>query len=821
MKKVFQIFISLVLCLSMIGVRANDAKALSGEGTSENPYVIETAEDLAKLNQSTDYIYAELAADIDLSAIDPVQQNEVPAYIPNFKGELDGNGYTFMNAQTGTALIYMYHEGELKNFTWNVSSPVTLVWDQKLGNDHKYTDINVTGEISYSSGNNNESPLLIYATGNVTMERVTIDLNMSSPTYQGLFIGYEPYKNSSYVFKDCVVKGTYIGEHIGVLFGNGSMGASSSYGLHHIVGALGVEKTSSLEVDNLTLDADILGISSIPHLLCGVSYNESLLSDLESELEANTTGYDSMRQVEELNGYSFLINENGNLRIEVGNVNNEVGSFLVVSEVYSNVFTYGKPNGTCRHVVSEKIDVNDGVNTYYSSLGKVQFYDGTNGEYGTTGINGTLRTITVNGNTYYALAEEPENYIYTFNTFDQEAAHSNTTRTSNVKVYVYGKDGSLLNIIDGPINENFTVPELSAETNAGNSLKEITLNDSWEWIDDTADVIYGGQIFFAKKENTIAPVFVNGLEVKAASIALNKTETVLKSGNSETLIASILPENTTFKDVEWTSSNPDVVSVDENGTITALNSGSAVIKATTLNGLSASCTVTVPVGTYDVEGSDISSSTPVKEVTVGVEVDENTQNILSESISEELQKEIDGKINEGKDVVVEIEAVNLDLENVSTEVKSDIDKIDALAKEKSLKVAQYFDLSIFVKSDGEVLGTITETESLLTFKIAIPEELKKENRVFTVIRVHEGKVTELETVEKDGILEFTIDKFSTYALTYKDIEETPVDPEKPADDNTTETPNTNGMSFVVCYGMMFVLSGMILLVLAKKRSLNK
>ena len=49
----------------------------------------------------------------------------------------------------------------------------------------------------------------------------------------------------------------------------------------------------------------------------------------------------------------------------------------------------------------------------------------------------------------------------------------------------------------------------------------------------------------------------------------------------------------------------------------------------------------------------------------------------------------------------------------------------------------------------------------------------------------------------------------------------PVDPEKPTDDDTTETPNTNGMSFVACYGMMFVLSGMILLVLAKKRSLNK
>ena len=825
MKKAFQIIMSFALCFSLIGIRANDVKALSGEGTAENPYIIETAEDLTKLNQSTDYIYAELAANIDLSTIDPIQQAEIPAYIPNFKGELDGNGYTIMNAKSGTALIYTYYEGELKNFTWNVASPVTLVWNQRPENDHKYTDIDITGEIKYGSGNNNESPLLVYATGSTTMKRVTIDIDMSSPTYQGLFIGYEPYINSDYSFIDCTVKGTYVGEHIGVLFGNGSMSATSAYGLQHIAGVLGVEKTSALEVSNLVLDADILGISSIPHLLCGVSYNETLLSELESELENKTTGYDSMRKAEELNGYVFAVNDNGNLRIEVKDTNSEIGSFLVVSELYSNVFTNGVPNGTYRHAVSERINVSEGIDTYYSSLGKVQFYDGTEGEYGSTGVDGSLRTITVNGNTYYALTEEPENYVYTFNSFDQGATHSNTARTSNVKVYVYGKDGSLLNIVSGPVNESFVAPELSIETDAGNNLKDVTLSDSWQWVDDTANVIYGGQIFFAKDGNTIAPVFVNGLEVKATSITLNKTDVVLQSGNSDTLTATIFPANTTFKDVTWTSNNPNIVSVDNNGTIVALSSGSAVITATSSNGLSASCTVTVPAGIYNVEGSDISSSTPVEEVTVGVEVDNNTESILSESISEDLQNVIDGKIEEGKDVVVEIATENLDLENISADVKSDVEKVEAFVSKNDLKVAQYFDLSIFVKSDGDVLGNITETNRPLTFKIAIPEELKKEGRVFTVVRVHEGKAEELKTVEKDGILEFETDKFSTYALTYKDVEETPVQPEKPSNpvepEKPTETPNTNGMSLMFCYGMMLILSAMILLVLAKKRSLSK
>ncbi len=73
-----------------------------------------------------------------------------------------------------------------------------------------------------------------------------------------------------------------------------------------------------------------------------------------------------------------------------------------------------------------------------------------------------------------------------------------------------------------------------------------------------------------------------------------------------------------------------------------------------------------------------------------------------------------------------------------------------------------------ISDDDQLLGTITEINDPLTFQVAIPESLKKEGRVFQVVRVHNGVVTVLPTVEKDGVLIFETNQFSTYALVYKD-----------------------------------------------------
>ena len=59
------------------------------------------------------------------------------------------------------------------------------------------------------------------------------------------------------------------------------------------------------------------------------------------------------------------------------------------------------------------------------------------------------------------------------------------------------------------------------------------------------------------------------------------------------LTATVEPENATDKTVTWSSSEPSVVSVDENGNIAAIMAGSAIITASTANGLTAVCLVTV------------------------------------------------------------------------------------------------------------------------------------------------------------------------------------------------------------------------------------
>ena len=86
--------------------------------------------------------------------------------------------------------------------------------------------------------------------------------------------------------------------------------------------------------------------------------------------------------------------------------------------------------------------------------------------------------------------------------------------------------------------------------------------------------------------------------ILVASIELDVTETEITEGETLQLTATVLPEDATDKTVSWTSSNENVATVDENGLVTAVAPGSAVITAMTTDGsnLSASCNITVLQG---------------------------------------------------------------------------------------------------------------------------------------------------------------------------------------------------------------------------------
>ncbi|EHQ9056578.1 Ig-like domain-containing protein [Enterococcus hirae] len=79
-----------------------------------------------------------------------------------------------------------------------------------------------------------------------------------------------------------------------------------------------------------------------------------------------------------------------------------------------------------------------------------------------------------------------------------------------------------------------------------------------------------------------------------SGVTLSKTATTLVVGASETLSATVLPADATDKSVKYSSSNEIIATVTPvQGKITGIAAGTATITATTANGKTAVCEVTV------------------------------------------------------------------------------------------------------------------------------------------------------------------------------------------------------------------------------------
>ena len=82
--------------------------------------------------------------------------------------------------------------------------------------------------------------------------------------------------------------------------------------------------------------------------------------------------------------------------------------------------------------------------------------------------------------------------------------------------------------------------------------------------------------------------------ISVISVSLNKTELKLKEGATETLIATVTPDNADDKTVTWNSDHPEVATVDANGKVTAVRAGSCTITVKTNDGgKTATCEVIV------------------------------------------------------------------------------------------------------------------------------------------------------------------------------------------------------------------------------------
>ncbi len=80
--------------------------------------------------------------------------------------------------------------------------------------------------------------------------------------------------------------------------------------------------------------------------------------------------------------------------------------------------------------------------------------------------------------------------------------------------------------------------------------------------------------------------------IKVENIILNKESMTINSGDKKQIVATINPKNYSNKKITWTSSNPNVAKVDENGYVTGISAGSATITAR-IDNVTSKCVVTV------------------------------------------------------------------------------------------------------------------------------------------------------------------------------------------------------------------------------------
>lgn len=100
-------------------------------------------------------------------------------------------------------------------------------------------------------------------------------------------------------------------------------------------------------------------------------------------------------------------------------------------------------------------------------------------------------------------------------------------------------------------------------------------------------------------EVTVMQNAVTGIRISEKLIDLGM-------GYKKQITATVMPDDATDKSVEWTSENPEIATVSDNGTITGKSYGRTVVTATTTDGgYTAKCVVRVkPIDVFDATGSN-------------------------------------------------------------------------------------------------------------------------------------------------------------------------------------------------------------------------
>ena len=575
------------------------AAALSGAGTEEDPYLLQTVEDLEAMHEHLDGYYL-LANDMDVSLawLTPIgDELEGP-----FTGTLDGGGHTITglklvlpdNKYTG---LFGYLEGTVKNlklaevqvvggrFTGAVAGEAgvgSLITDCQVlsgsvTSQWKYVTTSAGGIAGILEGD------MVRCTNraDVTTEPLASAVITNGYPYDaGGIVGLCDGEDST--LKDCV-----------------------NYGVVTAQGRASAYKTGTRTYSHSGTDAQAGGVAG---------RNEGILT---------MTGCVNYGQITaksaHLNMVGGLMGENNGTLTAVscrnaGEVCADWGLVTYYDSSYDLTWEYvGESRG------GGLIGSFSGPVTMLNcaNSGAVKGVDLTN--YGSASTSnsylsyiaglagrGSARLLLTDCENTGSLSGRNE-YMYYYGISAGSGAGSLLTRcvntglrASDTPVLPKISPNQVTSLVFKP--DTFTCP-VGTETVLKPSVSPAGADTALEWTsgdERIATVSPEGLLTAKKPGNTV--ILVRSGEVSAAltvevtlpaeSIALDQQQLTLETGLAAQLKAAVAPAGSTSA-VTWSSNAPDVAAVDEAGLVTAAAPGKAVITARTDNSLSAVCVVTV------------------------------------------------------------------------------------------------------------------------------------------------------------------------------------------------------------------------------------
>jgi uncharacterized protein YjdB len=182
-------------------------------------------------------------------------------------------------------------------------------------------------------------------------------------------------------------------------------------------------------------------------------------------------------------------------------------------------------------------------------------------------------------NTQWYSKEKGDSYIFEFYGSKLRLINPEYTTTGKVKITIDGNEPMEVDMfknISAP--QTFTISYENIDLSQGYHIVKIENIDGTSLVSDAIDIDSDGYLVYPNE-----------------SISLDQSSMNLNVGDSQQLTATTTPAAV---GVTWTSSDTSIATVDSNGNVTGVKEGTCTITATTADGLTATCIVTVsPKGT--------------------------------------------------------------------------------------------------------------------------------------------------------------------------------------------------------------------------------